>query len=48
MKDKKMIVTIVALILVALIIFFVLGFLRKGPQPQPGNQPGPNAVQPSR
>ena len=33
MKDKKWLYGIIIFVIVALLVFFILGFLRKGPPP---------------
>lgn len=36
MKNKKILVGIIIFLVVALLVFFILGFFRKGPIPQDG------------
>ena len=43
MEKNKIIIIIGAILVVAVLIFFVLGFLRKGPQPAGGNPSQPGA-----
>ncbi len=44
--NKNTIIIILSVIAVAAIVFFVLGFLRKGPNP--GNGPAPGGNQPNQ
>lgn len=44
MKNKKILIGIIIFLIVAALVFFILGFLRKGPRPQDGARISINPV----
>ena len=44
MKNKKILIGIIIFLVVAVLVFFVLGFFRKGPRPQDGARISINPV----